>query len=110
MAQDQLLHRRLVVAIADDVEALHHRNTGLQHGRQLTGKQRDVLGVNLLAALEELRLLADFLGDDALLAQVGTHRRFGGRQHAAFEALALLVHAFPDEGKLLRRNDFCHVR
>ena len=41
--EHQLLHRRLVVAVADDVEALHHRDAGLQHRRELAREQRDVL-------------------------------------------------------------------
>ena len=41
--EHQLLHRRLVVAVADDVEALDHRNARLQHRGELAREQRDVL-------------------------------------------------------------------
>ena len=49
--ENQLLHRRLVVAGADDLERLHQRNAGGQHGGELAAEDRDVAGVDL-AALE----------------------------------------------------------
>ena len=42
--EDQLLHRRLVVAVADDLERLDQRNTGGQHGGELAAEHRDVFG------------------------------------------------------------------
>ena len=106
--QHQLLHRRLVVAVADDVEALDHRDTRLQHRGELAREQRDVLGGDLLAALEELHFLAHALGEHALAAQVGFDGRLGHREHLALDALALLVGAFPDEGELLSRSYLSH--
>src|SRR5262245_16447515 len=97
----ELLHGRLLVTVTDDVEALHHRDTGLEHRRELAGEQRDVLGDDLLAALEELHFLADALREHALAAQVGFDRSLGHGQHLSLDALAFLVRAFPDEGKLL---------
>ncbi len=57
--QHQLLHRRLVVADADDLERLHHRDAGGQHRGELAAEDRDVFGGDLAFALEELALLAD---------------------------------------------------
>ena len=71
--QHQLLHGRLVVADADDLEGLHHRDAGGEHGGELAGEDRDVFGGDLAFALEELALLADLGGGDALPAQVGAH-------------------------------------
>src|SRR5690606_29893537 len=107
--QHQLLPRRFVVAVADDVEALHHWDAGLQHRRQLTCEQRDVLGRDLLPALEELHFLAHLLGEHALTAQVGFDLRFRHREHLALDALAPLVRAFPDERKLLCGCELCHL-
>ena len=50
--EDQLLHRRLVVAVADDLEGLHQRNAGGQHGGELAAEHRDVVGLDLAAGLE----------------------------------------------------------
>src|SRR5690606_41003397 len=41
-SSDLLLHRGLLVPVADDVEALDHRDAGLQHRCELTGEERDV--------------------------------------------------------------------
>ena len=57
--ENELLHRRLVVAVADDLEGLHQRNTGGQHGGELAAEHRDVFGLDLAAGLEGLRLLLD---------------------------------------------------
>ena len=40
--EDQLLHRRLFVADADDLERLHQRDAGREHGRELAAEDRDV--------------------------------------------------------------------
>ena len=95
--EDQLLHRRLVVAVADDFEGLHQRNTGGQHGGELAAEHRDVFGLDLAAALEGLRLLLDLADGDALAAQVCAQRGFVGRQALARDPVALLVHAGPGE-------------
>ena len=55
-------------------------------------------GVDLLAALEELHFLADSLCEHALPAQVGFDGGLGHSKHLSFDALALLVRPFPDEG------------
>ena len=57
--ENELLHRRLVVAVADDLERLHQRNARGQHGGELAAEHRDVFGVDLAAGLERLRLLLD---------------------------------------------------
>ncbi len=56
---------------------------------------------DLLAALEQLRLLAHAFREHALTAQIGFDRGFGHREHLSFDALAFLVRAFPHEGELL---------
>ncbi len=64
---DQLGHRRVRVALADDVERLQQRHAGLHHRRQLAGEQRDVLVGDLLAAAQ--RPFLDLGDQDALAAQ-----------------------------------------
>jgi hypothetical protein len=73
--QQQVLHARVFVAAADDVERLHQRHAGGHHGRQLAGEDGDVLtgDLALAAAEQRLRLLADLERIDALAAQVGAH-------------------------------------
>ena len=66
--ENQLLHRRLVVAVADDLERLHQRNAGGQHGGELAAEHRDVSGLTL-PPLRALALLADSRRRDALAAQ-----------------------------------------
>ena len=51
---DQLLHARIFMALADDVERLGHGYARLQHGGQLTGKNGDILGFDLLFYFEQL--------------------------------------------------------
>ena len=41
--ENQLLHRRLFVAVADDLERLHHRDARRHHGRELAAEYRDIL-------------------------------------------------------------------
>ena len=41
--QHQLLHGWLFVAVADDLEGLHHRNAGGHHGGELAAEDCDVL-------------------------------------------------------------------
>ena len=106
--EHQLLHRRLFMSVADDVEALHHRNAGLEHGRELTREESDVLGLDLLAALEELRLLLHPFRQHALTSQVGLHGGFRSGEHLALDAFALLVGAFPDELELLSGSYLGH--
>ena len=48
--EHQLLHGRLFMAGADDLERLHQRNACAQHGGELAAENRDVLGLDLAAA------------------------------------------------------------
>ncbi len=107
--QYELLHGRLVVADADDLERLHHRNAGIEHRGELAGEQRDILGGDLAFALEQVRLFADPGRGDALLAQVRSNLNFVTRKAPAFETIAFLVFAFPEEGRLLGYGKFGHV-
>ncbi len=93
--ENELLHRRLVIATADDVEGLDQRNTGSEHGRELTAEYRDVFGLDLSAGLEGLRLLLDPGDGYALPAQVGAQCDFVRRQALARDSIAFLVHAGP---------------
>ena len=110
--ENELLHRRLFVAVADDLEGLHQRNAGAEHGGELAAEDRDVAGVDLAAGLEGLRLLLDARRNDALAAQVGTQRRLAGRELPALDLVSLLVLALPGEGDVLLECDCClrHVR
>ena len=107
--QHELLHRRLVVADAYDLERLHHRDARVEHRRELAGEQGDVLGSDLAFALEQLGFLADLGRGDALLAQVRANLHFVARKAASLDAVALLVLAFPEEGRLLGYRKFSHV-
>ena len=40
--QNQFLHRRIFMAVADDLECLHQRDTSRQHGRKLATENRDI--------------------------------------------------------------------
>ena len=47
--QQQLGHRRIAVALADDVEGLQQRHAGLHHGGELASEQSDVFFGDLAA-------------------------------------------------------------
>ena len=98
--EHQFLHGRLVVAHADDLERLHHRDAGIEHRGQLPGEERDVLRRDLALALEHRRFFANTRRRDALLAQVGAHIHLVAREPTSLDAVALLVLAFPEEGRL----------
>ena len=93
--ENEFLHRRLVVAVADDFKRLHQRNAGREHRRELSAEYRDVFGLDLAAALERRALLLDPADGDALAAQVGAQRGFIGRKALAGNPVAFLVHASP---------------
>ena len=94
--EHQLLHRGLLVAVADDLEGLHHGNAGRHHGGELPAEYRDVRGVDLAAAAEQLLALRLDPGrGDALAAQIGAQRRLVHREGLAADLVAALVLAFP---------------
>ncbi len=95
--EDQLLHRRLLVADAHDLEGLHQRDAGREHGRELAAEDRDVPGRDLAARAEEPCLLADPGGDDRLAAQFRAHLVLADRERAATDLVAFLVLALPVE-------------
>jgi hypothetical protein len=99
--EHQLLHRRLVMARADDLEGLHQGNAGAQHGGELTTENRNVLGPDLAPGLEGLGLLADARSDHALAAQLVLECLLTLGNAAALDALTLFVHALPLVGHVL---------
>src|ERR1700733_13478482 len=105
--EHQLLHRRLVVAGADDFEGLYQRNAGAEHRGQLAAEDRDVFGPDLAAAFESLRLLPDPSGHHPLSTQVRFERLLILRDRAALDPLALAVHALPIEGGILSDRANC---
>ena len=107
--EHELLHRRLVVADADDLERLHHRDAGREHGGELAAEERDVLALDLAVGLEEMPFLADLGDGDPLPPQVGAQLRLVLGQAAALDAIALAVLALPEEGELLACNCLSHV-
>src|SRR6185312_1910356 len=90
----QLLHGRLVRAVADDLERLNQRDAGCQHGCQLTGEHCDVFGLDLAAA-HGGALLANARWRDALASQLDPQRLLVGSEAAPLDAGAALVATFP---------------
>src|SRR5581483_4679488 len=98
--ENELLHGWLVVAVADDLEGLHHRNSSREHCGELPAEHRDVFRLDLSSGLECLRLLADSRGGDTLTAQLRAKRGLVRRETLAFDARTALVLAFPVEGNV----------
>src|SRR5258708_17831348 len=84
------------MAVADDLEGLHHRDAGRHHGRELTGKYGDVLRLRLPTAPHPA-LGFDASGCDALTSQVRTQCLFVRGKRLAANLMAALVLTFPDE-------------
>ncbi|MNS61446.1 hypothetical protein D3C72_944750 [compost metagenome] len=98
---DEFAHRRFFVAAGDDLQALHQRHTGGEHGGDLAGDDGDVhrLDPGTTFGKQSLALLAD-LGDiDALLAQL----RLDGVDVVGLEftgnLLPLAIESMPAEGE-----------
>src|SRR5688572_9769184 len=98
---DQLLHRLLLVADADDLEGLDQRNARGEHGRELTAEERDVPGRDLAAAAEHRTLLAELGRDDVLPPQVRARGLFVHREDLPADLVAPLVLAYPGEWRVL---------
>src|SRR5580765_3873306 len=96
--EQEPLHRGLVVARANDLERLHERDAGAQHGRELAAEDGDVAGVDLAAGPGCGGLLLDAGGGDALAAQFAAHCLFARGHGAALDFLALAVAPLPVEG------------
>ncbi len=89
----------VAVTAGDNLEALQQRHAGLEHRRELTGEERDVLFGDLAPAAERLPLE---LGDaDALAAQIGPDDVLGRRLHLAAHVAVVAVDAFPGIGVFL---------
>src|SRR5690606_3259481 len=99
-AEQQVLHRRFLMAATDDLEGLYQRHSGIQHGGQLAAEDGDVAGGDFPApaAAEQGKLLLHPLGDNALPPQLVLGGGGVGRLQLAFELGAALVGSFPDEG------------
>ena len=106
---NQLLHRRIFVAGADDFERLHQRNAGCQHGGELAAENRYISRRYLATALEQARaLFSNLARDNTLAAQVGTYGSLVGCHALAFDLFALTVRAFPKEGGISHYSCICH--
>jgi hypothetical protein len=99
--EDQALHRRLVMAGADDLKRLHQRNAGRQHRCELAAENRNILGLDLATGFECRRLFLDLGRHDSLATQIGFQSLFIGRNASALEPLALFIHALPLKGHVL---------
>jgi hypothetical protein len=98
-AKNQLLHGRVVVTRAHDLECLHQGDTRSEHRCELTAEYRDIGRRNFRPATERLLpLLADSRRYDALTAQVGAHGGLGARHAFTLDLIALAVGPFPDKG------------
>ena len=89
------------MASGDDLQALHQRNAGGEHGGDLTGDDGDIHRLDPGAALGEqpLSLLAD-LGDiDALLAQLRLDGIDAVGLQLARHLLSLAIEPVPAEGE-----------
>ena len=69
--EDQLLHGRVLVTGADDVERLHERDAGGHHRGELAREDGDVARRDLALLAEQHALLAHARRHDALAAQLG---------------------------------------
>src|SRR4051812_17816654 len=96
--QYELLHCWLVIAVADDLECLHHGDAGREHRGELTAEYRDIARVDFAAPAESLRLFADPRRRDSLPTQLGAQGRLIGSEALTFDARAALILAFPGEG------------
>src|SRR5262249_43626355 len=108
--EDQLLHGRVLVTRADDVEGLHERYARGHHRCKLAGEDRDVGRRGLALLAEEHALLADALRSDALTAQLLANGGLARGDNLAFDLLAGPVSAFPSERDLADRcSSLSHV-
>jgi hypothetical protein len=98
--EQELRHRRVRRALADDVEGLQQRHARLHHRRELPREQRDVLVGDLAAGADPL--LPDLGDEDALTPQSGVDHGLAAGAHLAADHLAGLVLALPGEGRFLR--------
>src|SRR5271155_5139780 len=85
------------MTVADDLEGLHHRNTGRHHGGELTAEYSDVLVRDLAAARERLALGLYARGGHALTPQVGAQGRLIRRKGLAAHLVAALVLSLPEK-------------
>ncbi len=96
--EDDFLKDLVVLLLTEDVEALHQRQAGVDHHRELAGKDREVFRLDATAELRQGDLLAFLLdgGDDDLLAtESGDYRIFTVADEDAGLCGAVAVAAFP---------------
>ena len=95
---DHLAHVGIVEALANDVEGLQQGHTRAHHGRQLSGKQRDIHGLDLLALTKQRhRLLAHPGRVDPLLAQLRLDQRRIQTRHLALHLGPFAIGPLPGE-------------
>src|ERR1700730_10476596 len=93
--QDQLLHRRLFVPIADDFECLHHRDAGGHHSGKLAAEHRDIFVANLATGSKQIALRLHTRRGNALTPQVRAQCRLIGGKRLSADFVPALVLAFP---------------
>src|SRR3546814_19465816 len=95
------------MAAADDLQRLHQRHAGAEHGRHLTQEDRDVAAGDLaLAFAEPRRLFAHEDRVDAVAPQLHADEVLAGADTIALDAIALATGAFPEALEFL---DFCFL-
>jgi hypothetical protein len=98
------------MAVADDLERLHERDTGGQHGGELATEYRDVARLDLVAARKQLlALLANACRHDALAPEFVTYRCLIVSQALALDFLAVPVGSFPQERRIAYHCCLRHV-
>src|SRR5436190_245229 len=98
--EDQLLHRGVLVAGADDVERLHERNARGHHRRELAREDRDVAGRDAALLPKQHALLADARRRDALAAELRSDGTLVRGDDLSLDPLAGPIHALPGEWDL----------
>src|SRR6202012_1314539 len=100
------LHRRLFVAVTDDLECLHHGNARRHHSRELTRKYGNVLKRGF-SPPHSSALRLDACSCNPLSSKVGTQCRFIGGKSFPTDFVATLVFAFPDKLNFLLACGCC---
>src|SRR5579859_4833981 len=95
----QLANGRIRVPLADNVECLKQRHTGLHHCGKLTRKQGDVFLRDFSAAASALALHLEY--SDSLPAQLRQDYVLASGTHVALDQFPGLVFAFPEKGIFL---------
>ena len=91
-AEQRLLEGRVLLVGAENLQALHQRQAGVDHDGELAEEHRHILDLDLAAAKSGqgkfLALLPDGAGRDALLAELRGQSVLGGGYALALNFLA----------------------